>query len=159
MKAEYINPFIEATFNVFNTMIHLEPVRENLYLKDDNKTTYDISGVIGIAGDIAGAVVISLHEELAVKIVSNFLGEEKKTIDHDVIDGIGEVLNMIVGGAKKIFIDRYDIRYKLSVPSVIIGRDHSINRPSDVKFIGINFSVDKNMFSLEFSIKEEKNNK
>jgi len=80
MKAEYINPFIESTLNVFSTMVHLEPVRENVYLKDDNKTTYDISGVIGLAGDVAGAVVISLPESLAIKIVSSFLGEEKNLL-------------------------------------------------------------------------------
>lgn len=159
MKAEYINPFIESTYTVFTTMINLEPVKENLYLKDDNKTTYDISGIIGIAGDLAGSVVISLPEELALRIVSNFLGEEKKVLDHEVIDGIGEILNMIAGGAKKIFSDRHKVRFKISVPSVIVGKNHSINRPSDLKFIGINFSVDKRIFSIEISIKEENNDK
>jgi len=41
---------------------------------------------------------------------------------------------MIVGGAKKLFIDRFNLKYKISVPSVIIGKNHTINRPSDVKF-------------------------
>lgn len=159
MKAEYINPFIESAFVVFATMIKLEPVKENLYLKDDNKTTYDISGIIGIVGDLAGSVVISLPEDLALKIVSNFLGEEKSVLDHEVIDGIGEILNMIAGGAKKIFSDRHKIRFKISVPSVIVGKNHSINRPSDLKFIGINFSVDKKLFSIEVSIKDEASDK
>jgi chemotaxis protein CheX len=159
MKAEYINPFIESAFTVFTTMINLEPVKENLYLKDDNKTTYDISGIIGIAGDLAGSVVVSLPEDLALKIVSNFLGEEKKALDHEVIDGVGEILNMIAGGAKKIFSDRHKIRFKISVPSVIVGKNHSINRPSDLKFVGINFSVDKKIFSIEVSIKNESNDK
>jgi chemotaxis protein CheX len=155
MKAEFINPFIESTLIVFTTMLNVEPKKENLYLKENDKTTYDISGVIGLAGDLSGSAVISFTEKLALKLVSNFIGEEKSSIDHDVIDAVGEILNMIAGNAKKIFSDRLNLRFKISVPSVIVGKGHSINRPSDLKFIGIRYSIEGIIFALEVSIKED----
>lgn len=157
-NVDYINPFVESTYAVFTTMLNLELTRENIYLKENNKTTHDVSSVIGFTGDLVGSVVISLPESLALKIVSNFLGEEKKALDHEVIDGIGEILNIIVGGAKRVFSDKYNIRFKISVPSVIIGKDHVINRPSDLKFIGINFSINREIFCIEVAVKEEDNN-
>ncbi len=38
MKAEYVNPFITATSEVFKTMVGIEPERGQLYVKSDEKT-------------------------------------------------------------------------------------------------------------------------
>ncbi|MDY6820419.1 MAG: chemotaxis protein CheX [Deferribacterota bacterium] len=157
MKAEYINPFIEATFSVFSTMVNMKPKKDEVYLKEDRRTTYDVSGVIGLAGDIKGSVIISLPENLALKIVSNFLGEEKKTLDYEVVDGVGEILNMIAGGAKKIFGEKLGTRFKISIPSLIIGKGHIVNIPSGLKYIGVRYSLENEKFSLEVSMREENN--
>ena len=77
MKAEMINPFITATLNVLSTMANIDAKKGEIYIKQDDKMAYDISGVIGIAGKMSGFVVISFPESLALKVVSGFLGEKK----------------------------------------------------------------------------------
>lgn len=153
MKAEYINPFVESTLSVFNTMIGVEPKKGELYLKKDDEPSFDISGVIGLAGQAVGSVVISLPESLALSVVSKFLGEEKSSIDNDVVDAIGELINMIAGSTKKVFSER-SLRFKISIPNVIVGKGHKIKRPSNVPCIGVFFYVGDERFAVEVALKE-----
>jgi len=153
MKAEYINPFIESTLSVFNTMIGMEPKKGELYLKKDDEPSFDISGVIGLAGQAVGSVVISLPEKLALKIVSKFLGEEKKQVDDDVVDAVGELINMVAGSTKKVFSEK-GLRFKISIPNVIVGKGHKIKRPSNVPCLGVFFYVDDERFTVEVALKE-----
>ncbi|MEF3255721.1 MAG: chemotaxis protein CheX [Deferribacterales bacterium] len=155
MKAEYINPFIESTLSVFKTMVGIEPKKDNVYIKKEEEPSFDISGVIGLAGQAVGSVVISLPEDLALSIVSKFLGEEKTKIDDDVVDAVGEFINMIAGSTKKVFSEK-GLKFKISIPNVIVGKGHKINRPSNVPCIGVKFNVGDKSFVVEVALKEEK---
>lgn len=153
MKADYINPFIESTLSVFSTMVGLEPTKQEVYIKKGENPAYDISGVIGLAGQANGSVVISMPEALALKIVSNFMGEECKEVDEEVIDAIGELINMIAGSTKKVFSEK-GLRFKISIPNVIEGKGHKINRPSTAPCVGVKFKCEDSDFVVEVSLKE-----
>jgi chemotaxis protein CheX len=156
MKAEYVNPFIESTLAVFNTMVGIEPIKDNLYIKKGDESSYDVSGVIGIAGQASGSVVISMPKELTLEIVSKFIGEEKKEIDDEVIDAVGELINMIAGSAKKSFSEK-GLRFKISIPNVIVGQGHKIKKPSGVPCLGVKFKVKDTEFVIEVVLKEVPN--
>ena len=153
MKAEHINPFIESTLAVFETMLGIKPQKVNVFLKKEDEPSFDISGVIGLSGQAVGSVVISFPESLALKVVSKFIGEEKSKVDNDVVDAIGELINMIAGGAKKIFTDK-GLKFKISIPNVITGKGHKVKRPSNVPCIGVNFKIGDETFVIEVSLKE-----
>lgn len=155
MKAEFINPFIESTLVVFKTMLRLDPEKEGIYLKEGDKPTYDVSGVIGLAGDIVGSVVISFPEELVLLMVENFIGEAKETVDDEVIDAVGEFVNIIAGNTKKHFVEKENLRFKISIPSVIVGKNHKINMPSNIKFFGVKFKLGAHRFVLEVAMQEQ----
>jgi chemotaxis protein CheX len=153
MKAEYVNPFITATSEVFKTMVGIEPARGELYIKSDSTLKYDISGIIGLAGQASGFVVISMSEQLAFKVLEKFLGEKKTKIDEDVMDAIGEILNMIAGGAKQVF-SKKGIRFKISIPNVVVGKDHIVGKQKNVQSIGMTFKVGEDTFVIEVFLSE-----
>lgn len=153
MKAEYVNPFITSTSEVFKTMVGIEPERGELYVKSSEQLPYDISGIIGLAGQASGFVVISMSESLAFKVLENFLGETKTEMDEDVMDAIGEILNMIAGGAKQIF-SKKGIRFKISIPNVVVGKDHRVGKQKNVQSIGMTFKVGEDKFVIEVSLNE-----
>lgn len=155
MKAEYINPFITSTSEVFKTMVGIEPARGQLYVKSDENLPYDISGIIGLAGQASGFVVISMTEQLAFKVLENFLGEKKTEMDEDVMDAIGEILNMIAGGAKQIFSNK-GIRFKISIPNVVVGKNHVVGKQRNVQCIGMTFNVGEDTFVIEVAMNEGK---
>ena len=152
MKAEMINPFITATLNVLSTMAGIEAKKGEVYIKQDDKMAYDISGVIGIAGKMSGFVVVSFPEKLALDIVSGFLGEPKKNMSKDVVDAIGEFVNMIAGGSKRVFAEQ-GYKYNIGIHNVITGKNHTINRPSNVVCIGVKFKVGEQEFVIEVALK------
>lgn len=152
MKAEMINPFITATLNVLSTMAGIEAKKGEVYIKQDDRMSYDISGVIGIAGKMSGFVVVSFPEKLALDIVSGFLGEPKKNMSKDVVDAIGEFVNMIAGGSKRVFAEQ-GYKYNIVIPNVITGKNHTINRPSNVVCIGVKFLVGDQEFVIEVALK------
>lgn len=152
MKAEMINPFITATLNVLSTMAGIEAKKGEVYIKQDDRMSYDISGVIGIAGKMSGFVVVSFPEKLALDIVSGFLGEPKKNMSKDVVDAIGEFVNMIAGGSKRVFAEK-GYKYNIGIPNVITGKNHTINRPSNIVCIGVKFKVGDQEFVIEVALK------
>jgi len=154
MKAEYVNPFITSTSEVFKTMINIEPTRGELYVKTSEKLPYDISGIIGLAGEASGFVIISMTQSLALKCMENFIGEKKDEIDEDVMDAIGEILNMIAGGAKQIF-SKAGTRFKISIPNVVVGKDHIVGKQKNVQSLGMTFSVGDETFVIEVALKTE----
>lgn len=154
MKAEMINPFITATISVFETMTGIEPKKGEIYVKQDEKMTYDISGVIGIAGKMQGFIVISFPEPLVLDLVSGFLGEKKTHMSKDVVDAVGEFVNMIAGSSKRVFAEQ-GMKYNIGIPSVISGKNHIINRPSNVVCIGVKFYVGDQHFVIEVALRQK----
>jgi len=155
VKAEYVNPFISSTLNVFETMTGLHPVKGDLYIKSDQNLHYDVSAVVGIVGDVVGYVSISLPEKLATNVASIFLMEDKEEVDTDVGDAIGELINMIAGSTKKLFTDKGK-KFSISVPNVITGRGHTIQRPAHIICVGVKFTLDEHSFVIEIALKEKK---
>lgn len=156
MKADYINPFVESTIAVFSTMVGIEPTKDKLYIKKGDQSAFDVSGVIGLAGQASGSVIISMPKDLSLEIVSKFIGEEKTDIDEEVVDAIGELINMIAGSSKKVFSEK-GLRFKISIPNVIIGQGHTIKKPSGVPCLGVKFNVGDKEFAIEVVLKETAN--
>jgi len=154
VKAEYVNPFISSTINVFETMTGLSPSKGDLYIKSDQNLHYDVSAVIGIVGDVVGYVSVSLPDTLAMKVASIFLMEDKEEIDTDVGDAIGELINMIAGSTKKMFTDKGK-KFSISVSNVITGKGHTIQRPTHIICVGVKFTLDDQSFVIEIALKEK----
>lgn len=150
VNVEFINPFIDATRNVFATMCGVEIVRKKLFLKDDYKMMGDVSGVMGLSGTASGSVVVSLPKDLACSIVAQMLGEEKVPADltSDVCDGIGEIINMIAGQAKAMLV-KTKYHFTISIPSVVSGQGHEISHKKGTPNIVVLFEADGQTFALQ----------
>ena len=102
LDVNIINPFIESTDNLFTVMMNMKVNRGMPYIREDVKNSfYFISGIIGLAGEASGCVVVSFPTNVALRVVSKFIGEEITEMNDDVKDAIGELVNIIAGGAKQ----------------------------------------------------------
>jgi len=139
---KYIQPFIKVCEAVFRDFCQAEVVSGRVFFvaKDEYETNWDISGIIGLSGEASGAVAISLKEATALRVTGILTGAKHKSIDSDVTDAIGEVINIIAGNVKKDFEE--ELRIKISLPSIIKGKAHSIVWPSEkTRIICIPFTV------------------
>ena len=76
-------------------------------------------------------------------------------IDSEVIAAIGELTNMIAGGAKTALAD---LQMSISLPSVIAGRNHTVSFPTGAVPIGIPFESKFGPLALEVSLVVASNN-
>ncbi|MBT8339911.1 MAG: chemotaxis protein CheX [Desulfatitalea sp.] len=149
MDIRYVKPFLNAVQNVFETMINVPYSLGKPKIKKDMSSTHEVSGIIGISGEVTGCVVVSFPESIAVQLASELLGETFTEVDSDCTDAIGEIANMVAGDAKKDFPEGDTT---ISVPSVVIGL-HKIAFPKGVPIISIPCQTDKGSFCIDVAIK------
>jgi len=136
MKAEHINPFLVAMISVFDTMLGCKLTRGNPYLKNAVQPEHEISGVIGLSGKAKGVVVLSLCREAALSATEAMLGERPTELSAEVSDAIGELTNIVAGNAKAKL--EY-LNLSVSLPTVVVGKWHTIEFPKSVVPICIPF--------------------
>lgn len=122
MKAEFVNPFLNAILGVLSTMAQIEAKPGKPYVKTERASMGDVSGLIGLAGNqMKGSLAISFTEPVIFQVAKNMLGEEVTSVNDVVTDLVGEITNIVTGGAKRTLSEMgYD--FDLAIPGVVAGK-------------------------------------
>lgn len=154
MNVEFVNPFLESIINVLATMANTEASPDKPFLKCETSATGDVTGIIGLTGEQAkGSFAITFTEPAILYIVSQMLGESVEKVDNSVADCVGEITNMVTGGAKKIFSEK-GYKFDMAIPSTIIGKGHSITHKTSGNIICIPFKTMAGSFFVEVCFNE-----
>jgi len=148
MDVKLINPFINATINVLETMAFVNVTAGNPYVKKDNVAVGDVTGVLGLTGVANGTISVTFEEKCILTVVSNMFGETMTELNTEIADAVGELTNMISGQARRELEEVGKI-FKAAIPSVITGRNHSITHYTDGPKIAIPFSTENGDFTIE----------
>lgn len=151
MKAKFINPFLTASIKLFQDYLGVKLTNAKPFLLEDPQDLKEVSAIIGLAGETTGAVVLSFSKDTAVKLVSKLSKHHYQALGKEVIDGVGELVNILAGNAKK---DLTDFRVSISLPGVITGKKYKINWPKGVPVIAIPFKSELGDFSVNVSLKD-----
>lgn len=88
-----------------------------------------------------GAMSITFDEKLALEIMHRMVGERPVGINEEITDMVGEITNMVTGGAKRILADKgYD--FDMATPAVVSGRGHTITHKCEGAVIIMPFESD-----------------
>jgi chemotaxis protein CheX len=150
MNVTYVNPFILSTIETFKTMMKIDVVPQKPELKQEGGPMYDISGIIGLSGNAQGSISLSFPKIVALKTVSAMIGTEIKIVGPEITDAIGEIVNIIAGYAKKN-LTQYNLA--ISLPNVVVGKDHSVTAPSGIATIVVPFISAIGNFAMEVALK------
>jgi chemotaxis protein CheX len=137
----YLNPFISVCVEVFDKQCSIAISSGRPYIvKKDFVGEWDISGLIGFTGEARGAVVISMKKKCALGLVDKLTGSRHRDFDAEVVDVIGELINIIAGRAKHRLEEEFSL--VISLPSIIEGSKHVIHWPGESpRIICIPFKV------------------
>lgn len=156
MNVEFINPFINATINVLSTMGGINPRPQKPHLKNGNRSYGDVTGIIGLAGKHAkGSFAVSFSKSCIARVVSNMLGEDVLDMDQDIIDAVGEITNMISGGARAE-LENKGYSFEMAIPSIVSGTNHKIVHITDFPVIVVPFETDYGPFFVEACLKSDR---
>lgn len=151
MKVEYINPFLSSTISAFDTMLQCRLERGEPFAKENHNPENEVSGIIGLSGKAQGIVVLGLNRTAALSATEAMLLERPPEINGEVTDAVGELANIIAGGAKAKL---EHLELSTSLPTVITGKSYCVDFPSKVTPICIPFDSAWGSITVEVGISE-----
>lgn len=158
LSIDVIKAFAEATVEMCEKMLRVRPTVGKPYVTDPGSRMYGVSGIMGISGTVAGVVVLTLPDETAVKAINAFAGGNYQKIESDVIDGVMELTNIIVGGAKaKLAGQGYE--FELGLPKMVVGHTYTSNHGKESRMIVIPFDAPFGQFVLDVSLRPASDHK
>lgn len=144
---------LDSLFTIFATMVHLK-IRPGMpVLKTDDVGTGDVSAMVAMVSARAqGSVALSLPVAAVRKVALNMLGEDVDGHGHEGQDLVGELTNMLVGGAKTIMVDKgYD--FDMRTPQLYSGKKHRIAHPYDGATVLLPVGLEDTEFHLELNFR------
>jgi chemotaxis protein CheX len=149
MNVEFINPFINALINVIDVMGHTELTYEKPRIKKNDVSMGDVSGLIGMVGSkTKGSLSITFEKSLALRIMQRMVGDKLEEIDEEITDMVGEITNMVSGGAK-LELSKKGYEFDMATPIVVSGTNHTIDHIHEGHVIIIPFSSDSGKAFIE----------
>jgi chemotaxis protein CheX len=130
MRVDYINPFVEAAFNVLKESLQADVQRGELYLKSTSVPVLGVAAIIGLAGDVEGRVLLDMTRPTAIAIASGMLQSMEMEPITELNElgraTITELANMITGQAVTKLHD-LGFAFDLTPPALFTGDNMEIS--------------------------------
>jgi chemotaxis protein CheX len=120
MRVEYINPFVEAAFNILKELMGENITRGEIFLKASSQPVLGVTAIVGLTGDVEGRVLFDMSAETAIAIASIMNGEELKDLNELAKATITELANMITAQAVTK-LSELGFKFDLTPPTIITG--------------------------------------
>jgi len=155
MNVEFINPFLSSMLNVMSTMAQMELTPEKPKLKKDDIAMGDVSGLIGMVSPTAkGSLSITFDAPLALATMKGMVGEAPDEVNEEITDLVGEITNMVTGGAKRMLSEK-GIEFDMATPMVVSGKDHTIHHKAKGPVVIIPLRASAGKAFIEFSFDDQ----
>lgn len=109
-----------------------------------------VTGLIGVHGRVSGFITVNMSETMAISVVEGLLGDQFGKLTSQVVDGAGEVTNMICGGIKSQLSKTNWSFQGITVPSIIVGEGYQMAFAQGLEFVSATFEhLDSDSVMLE----------
>ncbi len=111
----------------------------------------DITGVINMVSDrVEGILAVSFTKSVIFELTKRLVGIEPTEIDELVEDMVGDITNMVYGGAKTL-LDEEGYNFDMAIPTVIKELDLNIDFPKDHMIVVVTFETEVGEFYIFIS--------
>jgi chemotaxis protein CheX len=119
---EMANMLFAAAREVFTSMLGSDI--QQLPEPDTERSEHfdGVLSLIGLAGAVIGNGALVCSAGVACDLSSRLLMSEFSAVDEEVLDAVGEITNMIVGGFKHL-LEPYAGQLQMSIPTVVFGKN------------------------------------
>lgn len=150
MDNTYIQPFVDATVKVLETMAFTTPKLKKIGPWEKRLAAGQVVGIIGLSNEnenLKGFMSLGFTESSICRIVSNMLGEEFTCICDETREAVGEIANMISGQARQ-GLSAKGIKLQAALPSVISGTDLVVDGSEQTPNVMISFDTEAGPFEI-----------
>lgn len=137
-----VSTAMKGVQNAFTNLFGVTAKAGKYSIETESRAKGDVSGILGMIQDrVEATLVLTFEKNTIFALLERMYGKPFSEIDHSVRQGVGELTNIIYAGVKKDLNDKGH-KFKMSIPSVIIGANHTVYNIHDGKTLVIPFSVD-----------------
>jgi len=137
---------------VFSTMLGLEVEPGPPQTQHDRLESFGgIMALVGIGGAWTGAGRLLISPKMACTLAGALLMSTFEGVDEEVLDAIGEIANMVVGGTKTILEEELG-PLSLSIPTVIFGKNYSTHSGKVHDWLVLPFHCGGEQIELRFCL-------
>lgn len=152
MRVEYINPFVEAAFNVMKEVLGGDVRRGELYLKSTSMPVMGVAAIVGLAGGVEGRVLFDMNKVTALSIASAMNGEDLTVMDDLVKATITELANMITAQAVTK-LHELGFQFDLTPPAIFTGDNMEVSN-QDVEALIVPMETSHGKVEINVAIRE-----
>jgi chemotaxis protein CheX len=120
MRVQLVNCYVAAAQDVLQKETGGPVTRAGLQLQQNPYTTEDVTAVVGVSGDLAGSLYLSMSEATAMALVSQMLGQPATAFDELAQSGIAELAN-VIGGTAGVGLAELGHTTTISPPLLLVG--------------------------------------
>lgn len=120
MRVQLVNCYVAAAQDVLQKETGGAVTRAGLQLQQNPYTTEDVTAMVGVSGDLAGSLYLSMSEATALSLVSQMLGQPATIFDELAQSGIAELAN-VIGGTAGVALAEYGHTTTISPPLLLVG--------------------------------------
>lgn len=155
---KFINPFILATHDLLTKKAGVCRMAKKKMAKKTSRILFgDISGVMGVTGNLKGAVSLSFSNSLAEGFVASMEDKHPSELkDEELIDGVATIIEEISRQAQGMLLET-PYSFMISSPSVIRGPRHELHLKPGTLSVEISFEADGEPLVLQLSIDSKEN--
>lgn len=149
MDVRFVNPVLDAVVNVLSTMAQMTPQAGKPTIKPDSQARGVVTGLIDFSGkQVTVSTAISFPKSVVFEITKRMLRTEPKEVDEMVMDLVGEIANMMAGGAKAS-LEKEGYDFELTLPKVDAGEGHEVKHSISGPVVLLPFSTESGEFFVE----------
>jgi chemotaxis protein CheX len=120
MRVQLVNCYVAAALDVLAKETGRPVTRGGLVLEQNPYTTEAVTAMVGVSGDLAGSLYISMSEETALGIISSMLGQATTDFGELAQSGIAELAN-VIGGTAGVALADAGHTTDLTPPLLLVG--------------------------------------
>jgi len=151
-------PFLEKALisdvkNVFNSMIGMDHLL-HLALPVDPASTFTdcISAMVGLAGTYNGIVSLHVPVQLAQRLTAQLL-DTPNPGEEEIEDALGEIANILAGAFKR-HLSEQSMDVRLSLPSVVSGKQYAIHVAKKPDVMTLLFDSEEDWFMTALALEK-----
>jgi chemotaxis protein CheX len=139
----YLNQAVEEVFGLM-LGVSVEVVNDEVLTENAAAT---MTAMIGLAGAISGTCALLVQSEGGIHMAGCMVGMELHAVDDTVLDGLGEITNMLAG-AWKAKIPELNGACMLSVPTVVSGTQYVVHRTAPAFLVERSYRLGEHFFTV-----------
>lgn len=149
--AKEIDCGVHATFG---NMFGLKPKMQPFQVQKECTVQGDISGILSLMQEKSeGTFIVSFPKETIFKVLEKMYRKPFSAIDQSVKSGVGELTNIIYG-VMKANLNKDGFAFKMAVPNVVVGENHTIITINSGSTMVVPFTTDLGDFSVLITFHE-----